>query len=214
MNSALQNKIDSSISNFQTFGGNIFYKKNKLNISGTYYYQMGQNPQKSSSAIATNSWMAAAKADYHFNKTFGIGIGSDYLSGKDMNSTSSSINYFNTLYATNHKFYGAMDYLYVSSPHHNVGLRDSYLNATINTSQKLGWQIAYHHFESAARVIDYSGSEVSSSLGNEVDLSFGYTVMKDVKLTGGYSQIFTDPAMKYVKNILPDQSMKSLQNWV
>ena len=214
MNLAFQNKVDSSISNLQTFGGNLFYKRNKLNISGTYYYQMGNNPQKASSTITTDAWMAAVKADYHFNKIFGLGIGSDYLSGKDMNSTSSTISYFNTLYATNHKFYGTMDYFYVSSPHHNVGLWDSYLNATINTSQKLGWQIAYHHFESAAHVIDYSGSEASSSLGNEVDLSFGYTVMKDVKLSGGYSQMFADPSMKYVKNILPNQSMKSLQNWM
>ncbi len=214
MNLAFQNKVDSSISNLQTFGGNIFYKKKKLNISGTYYFQMGNNPQKTSSTITTDAWMAAAKADYHFNKIFGLGIGSDYLSGKDMNSTSSTISYFNTLYATNHKFYGTMDYFYVSSPHHNVGLWDSYLNANINTSEKLGWQIAYHHFESAARVIDYSGSGASSSLGNEVDLSFAYSVMKDVKLTGGYSQMFTDPSMKYVKNILPHQSMKSLHNWV
>jgi hypothetical protein len=214
MNLAFQNKIDSSISNLQTFGGNIFYKKNKLSISGTYYYQMGNNPQKTSSTITTKAWMAAAKADYHFNKIFGLGIGSDYLSGKDMNSTSPDISYFNTLYATNHKFYGSMDYFYVSSPHSNVGLWDSYLNANINTSEKLGLQIAYHHFESAAHVMDYSGSQAGSSLGNEVDLAFGYAVMKDVKITGGYSQMFTDQSMKYVKNILENQSMKSLQNWV
>ena len=88
------------------------------------------------------------------------------------------------------------------------------LNANINTSEKLGWQIAYHHFESAAHVIDYSGSQAGSSLGNEVDLAFGYAVMKDVKITGGYSQMFADASMKYVKNILENQSMKSLQNWV
>lgn len=38
--------------------------------------------------------------------------------------------------------------------------------------------------------------------------------MKDVKLSGDIPQMFTNSSMKYVKNILPNQSMKSLQNWV
>ena len=214
LNLAFQNKFDSSIANLQTFGGNIFYKKNKLNITGTYYYQMGKNPQKNSSTISTDAWMAAVKADYQLNKIFSLGIGSDYLSGKDMNSTSSTITYFNPLYGTHHKFYGFMDYFYAGSPNRNVGLWDSYLDANINASEKMALQIAYHHFESAGGVINYSGGQASSALGNEVDLTFGYKVMKDVKLSGGYSQMFADASMKYVKNISPNQSMKSLQNWV
>lgn len=214
MNLAIQNRIDSSVSNLQTLGGNIYYKKDKLNVSGTYYYQTGRNPVKNASSIKTNAWMAAAKADYSFNNKFSLGIGSDYLSGRDMNATSSDISYFNPLYGTGHKFYGAMDYFYVSSAHDNVGLWDSYLNLNLNTSEKLNWQLALHHFESTARVVNYSGGNASSALGNEADFTFGYKVMNDVKLTGGYSQMFADPSMKYVKNILPNQSMKSLQNWV
>ncbi|HET7119075.1 MAG TPA: alginate export family protein [Hanamia sp.] len=214
MNLGIQNRIDSSVSNLQTLGGNIYYKKNKWNISGTYYYQTGRNPLKNSSSIKTSAWMASAKADYSFNKWFNLGIGSDYLSGRDMNSTSSNISYFNPLYGTGHKFYGAMDYFYVSSAHDNVGLWDSYVNVNLNAAEKLSWQIALHHFESAARIINYSGAETASALGNEADVAFNYKVMNDVKLSGGYSQMFTDPSMKYVKNILPNQSMKSLQNWV
>lgn len=158
--------------------------------------------------------MAAVKAEYGFNKNISLGIGSDYLSGGDMNRTSSNIAYFNPLYGTHHKFYGAMDYFYVSSTHNNVGLWDTYLNLNINAAEKLSWQIALHHLESAARVFNYSGLKAASALGNEMDISFGYKVMKDVKLVGGYSQMFTDPSMKYVKSILPNQSMKSIQNWV
>jgi len=214
MNLDMQSKIDSSVSHLQTLGGNIFYKNKKLNITGTYYYQMGNDPLKNSSSIKTNAWMVAAKADYNIDEKFKIGIGSDYLSGKDMNSTSSTINYFNPLYGTHHKFYGFMDYFYVSSPHDNVGLWDSYLNMGLNTSKKLSWQLAVHHFESAGKVINYSGNKASSALGNEADLTFGYQVMKDVKLTGGYSQMFTGTSIKYVKNILPGQSMKPVQNWI
>ena len=214
INLDIQNRIDSSVSHLQTLGGNIFYKNKKLNITGTYYYQMGNNPLKNSSSIKTNAWMAAAKLDYNIDKKFRIGIGSDYLSGNNMNSTSSTINYFNPLYGTHHKFYGFMDYFYVSSSHDNVGLWDSYINMGLKTSEKLSWQLAVHHFESAGRVVDYSGKKAASALENEADLTFAYTIMRDVKLTGGYSQMFTESSIKYVKNILPGQSMKPLQNWL
>ncbi len=214
MNLAFENRIDSSLSHLQTFGGNVFYKKDKVNAMGTYYYQMGNNPQKNSSSIKTNAWMASAKVDYNFSKKFSAGIGSDFLSGKDMNASSRNISYFNPLYGTHHKFYGTMDYFYVSSGHDNVGIWDSYVNLNLNSSEKLNWQLAFHHFESAATVIDYSGKQANSSLGNEADLSFKYTVMKDVNLIGGYSQMFTGNSMKYVKNIAPNQSMKPVQNWV
>lgn len=214
MNLDTQSKTDSSISTLQTLGGNIYYKKDKWNVGGTYYYQTGRNPVKNALSIKTNAWMAAVKADYSINKKFGLGIGSDYLSGRNMNSTSSNISYFNPLYGTGHKFYGSMDYFYVSSANDNVRLWASYVNLNLNAAERLGWQVALHHFESTARVINYSGGKASSALGNEADLSFGYKVMSDVMLTGGYSQMFTDPSMKYIKNVLPTQSMKSLQNWI
>ena len=214
MNLAFQNRIDSSLSHLQTFGGNLFYKKEKVNFTGTYYYQTGNNAQKNASSMKTNAWMVSGKVDYNFTKKFSAGIGSDFLSGKDMNSTSRNISFFNPLYGTHHKFYGTMDYFYVSSGHHNVGLWDSYLNVNVNSPDKLNWQLAFHHFESAATVIDYSGKKAGSYLGNEVDLSFKYAAMKDVNLLGGYSQMFTNTSMKYVKNILPGQTMKPVQNWV
>jgi hypothetical protein len=214
MNLGFENRSDSSLSHLQTFGGNVFYRKEKLNVMATYYYQMGNNPQKNASSIKTNASMASAKMDYNFTKKFGAGIGSDFLTGKDMNSTSQNISYFNPLYGTHHKFYGAMDYFYVSSGHDNVGLWDSYVNLNLNSSDKLIWQIAFHHFQSAATVIDYSGKKTNSSLGNEADISFKYSVMKDVNVLGGYSQMFVENSMKYVKNILSNQSVKPLQNWV
>ena len=214
LNIDIQSRSDSLLSHLQTAGANIFYKKNKLNLAGTYYYQAGKNSVKNSSSIKTNAWMAAVKADYHFNDVFGIGAGSDYLSGRDMNAASSRITYFNPLYGTHHKFYGFMDYFYAASGHNNTGLWDSYLNLNLNSSKKMSWQAALHHFESTAKVVSYTGSVAGSSLGNELDLTFKCTVMDDVKLSGGYSQMFVSPSMKYVKGILPLQHIKPLQNWV
>ena len=98
--------------------------------------------------------MAALKANYQINKKINIDAGSDYLSGKNMNSSSANISYFNPLYGTHHKFYGYMEYFYVSNPHKNVGLSDSYININWVPSAKFNSQIAFHHFEAAAKVID------------------------------------------------------------
>ena len=214
MNLDMQNRLDSSIAHLQTLGTNIFYKKNKLDLKGTFYYQLGNTPQKSNPEIKTRAWMAAAKIDYHFSSKISAGAGSDYLTGRDMNSTSSTITYFNPLYGTHHKFYGYMDYFYGAVGHNNTGLWDSYLDLDIKTSEKLNLQIALHHFETAATVADYADQKASSALGDEADITFNYKIMNDVKLSGGYSQIFTNPSMKYVKNISPGQEMKSIQNWV
>lgn len=214
LNLDTQNKIDSSISHLQTVGGNLYYKTEKLNLMATYYYQTGNNPVKNFVAIKTNAWLASAKADYNFDKKFVVGIGSDYLSGNNMNTSSSTISYFNPLYGTHHKFYGFMDYFYGSSSHKNVGLWDSYLNFNFNPSNNFNGQIALHHFESAGKVLDFSGNKAGSSLGNEADLTFNYLVMKEVKLSGGYSQMFTNTSMKYVKNISAAQTMKPVQNWI
>lgn len=214
MNLDFQDRIDSSISHLQTIGGNIFYKKEKLKVTGAYYFQAGNKPVKDLQAVKTNAWMSAIKIDYIFDKKFNTVAGSDYLRGRDMNSTSTNISYFNPLYGTHHKFYGFMDYFYVSSAHKNVGLWDSYLNFNFNPTERFAGQIALHHFESAAKIIDYNTAKAKNTLGNEVDLSFTYNVMNEVKLTGGYSQMFTHPSMKYVKNISSNQSMKPVQNWV
>ena len=214
MNLDFQDRTDSSVSHLQTVGGNIFFQKDKVKVAGTYYFQAGNKPFKNSPDIKTNAWMSALKLDYMFNKQFNVVVGSDYLSGNNMNSASATVSYFNPLYGTGHKFYGSMDYFYVSSAHKNVGLWDCYLNLNFNPTEKFTAQVALHHFESANKIIDYTGANANKSLGNEADLSFGYNIMSDVKLTGGYSQMFTDESMKYVKNIDPGQTMKPVQNWV
>lgn len=214
LNLNMQNRMDSSIANLQTIGSNLYFKKDKFNLNGSFYYQAGNNPVKNALAIKTSAWMAAFNAEYNFNKSFGLAAGSDYLSGKDMNDFSSKITYFNPLYGTHHKFYGFMDYFYVASPHNNVGLWDSYLHLKWKHAEKLNGQLAFHHFESAAKVVNYSGGKASSALGNEVDISIAYQVMDNVKLMGGYGQMFTNPSMKYVKSIAPNQTMKSFQNWI
>lgn len=107
-----------------------------------------------------------------------------------------------------------MDYFYVSSPHKNVGLWDSYINTSYKSSANTTYQLALHHFEAAGKIIDYKKKKAEATLGHEIDLSFQHQIFNDVKLTGGYSQIFNTNSMKYVKGIVENQKMKPTQNWI
>lgn len=213
LNLRIQNKIDSTIANLFTGGGNLFINKNKWNVQGTYYFQLGNKPILNLSDIKTKAWMAAIKAGYQLDKKWTSIIGSDYLSGRDMDATSTTITSFDPLYSTGHKFYGSMDYFYVSSPHQNVGLWDSYVGINYKATEKLESQFTWHHFEAAGKVVNFANQPVGKQLGNEVDFSFNYSIMNDVKLSGGYSQMFANSSMKNVKNITNNQTMKSVQNW-
>ena len=157
--------------------------------------------------------MASVYGTYSINKKFSLGLGSDYLSGIDMGSTNSRMTAFNPLYGTHHKFYGHMDYFYVASPHKNTGLWDSYFTASCLPGKKTGIQLAFHHFTSPVKILNYQNTKASSNLGNEIDLSFNYQVYKDVKITGGYAHMLPATSMKYIKNISDKQQLKSVQNW-
>lgn len=212
MNLGFQNSFDSSMAYLQTLGGNVFYKNGKLGFTGSYYLQLQENPKEFEPANS-HAWMAAAKIDYSFDKNITATVGSDFLTGHEDPSISKTT-FFNPLYGTHHKFYGFMDYFYLSSPHNNKGLWDSYVNLNFASGKDLNMQLALHHFETAVDVSNYEGEKASRNLGNEADFTLNYKVMKEVKISGGYSQMFATESMKYVKNILPGQKMKDFQNWV
>lgn len=214
MNLDKQNRTDSLLSHQQTFGLNTNLKKEKFSLGASLYYQDGRAPGKTKAVQKTSAWMGSLNGNYSLSKKVSAGLGSDYLSGKDMDDNSSTVNNFNPLFGTHHKFYGHMDYFYVSSPHKNVGLWDSYINALYKSSANTTYQLALHHFEAAGRVINHRKQKAGSILGHEIDFSFQHQLVRDVKLSGGYSQIFNTSSMKYVKSIPENLKMKPTQNWL
>jgi len=213
LNLNMQSRTDSLISNLQTVGGNIYYKKAKLKIQGTAYAQMGNKDVKGKPSIKTNAWMAAIKVDYKLNDKIDLGIGSDYLSGKEKDSTNSDITYFNPLYGTHHKFYGTMDYFYVPGINTN-GLWDNYISVGYKPDTKTGIVLALHNFRSGAKMLDYSYKEISSELGNEIDITISRNLMDGVKVIGGYSQMLQSESMRFAKNIAVNKGIEGTQNWL
>ncbi|MFQ6677112.1 MAG: alginate export family protein [Fidelibacterota bacterium] len=107
-----------------------------------------------------------------------VSAGLDFVSGDD--STTSDIDEsFNTLYATNHKYYGFMDY-FLNLPVHTSGLGLQDIHVKVS-----GVKIAGHVVNAAYHI--FNADQSSDSFGNELDVTVVHKLAKNVKLVGGYS---------------------------
>lgn len=103
--------------------------------------------------------------------TFPIGrrpalrVGMDFLSGMDANDTDYKV--FDTLFATNHKFYGFMDY-FVNIPKNTngQGLRDLMVKGTLPLANRLKALAHFHNFRAPKGAV--------KDFGNELDLVLRY----------------------------------------
>jgi hypothetical protein len=121
---------------------------------GAAAYQFG--PDRSAyfgsgkAGVAIDRWAVAAQLDY--------------LSGDD-DPLQGDTKAFNTLYATNHKFYGYMDYfLFIPQQLDGAGLVDAILRASWNTSSSMTFRLDLHRFNTAQKRND------ERALGTELDL--------------------------------------------
>src|SRR5690554_302238 len=177
----------------QTFGTHATYGENKLKADASVYFQTGKIAD-----TKVNAYNLALNAHYTINQDFSIGLGGEYLSGTDMNTTSNKLESFNPWYGTNHKFNGWMDYFYVGNHINSVGLMD--FNATLAYKKdKFSVQLVPHFFSSAATIVDGLGNEMSNTLGTEIDLMLGYNLSKDIQFQVGYSQMFATESMEIIR---------------
>ncbi len=159
------------------------------NVSGfaTFYYQFGQL----SSGTEVSAFLAAVNANYKVKKTK-IGVGFDYLSGNDaLNASQTKMRTFNTLYATNHKFYGFMDY-FLNIPVHTAGggLMDVYAKVSAKVGDKASLMFAGHYFMLAGQISDdgtVTGDAIDRGLGAEIDAVFNYNIHKWVNFKLGWN---------------------------
>lgn len=135
-----------------------------------------------------SSLMFAINASYNFEGTISprISGGVDYLSGDD-NPGDDEYGSFNTLYATNHKFYGYMDY-FTNLPAHTMGLglMDAHGSISVEIIRRLSLELKYHFFSSTE---DYSlvNGSTSKNFGSEFDLTAKYQYSENLGLQLGAS---------------------------
>ena len=200
-------KTDNKTYNMQTIGANYFGNGNLWNVRLSAYYQFGET----NVGRKTSATLLSAVVDYKINKPSKIGLGIDYLSGDNTNKpTQEATNIFNPLYGTHHKFYGIMDYFYAGNPHGNVGLLDTYVRYSSVINPKLSISAVGHFFNSGAKIYQ-NNQKKSNYLGSELDLSFNYNIMKNISLTGGYSNFFNTESLRYLKKT---PNARGNQDWV
>jgi hypothetical protein len=188
----------------QTFGTYGSFRENKLKADASVYFQTGKIASRDLSAF---NW--AANLYYAISPEFNAGIGAEYLSGTDMNTTSDKLKSFNPLFGTNHKFNGWMDYFYVGNHINSVGLVD--LNLPLKYQKGKGTlQLVPHLFSAEAVVVDNVGEEKDSYLGTEIDISFAYKVVDNIDFHVGYSHMFATETME----ILKGENKDNTTNWV
>ena len=135
-----------------------------------------------------NALMAALNVGYKFggmqNPTVILGV--DYLSGDD-NSADNDYKVFNTLYATNHKYYGYMDYfINLPASTYNSGLTDIHAKFAFQPFEKINAGLNFHIFQSSVEYALQNG-ETSTSFGSEADLTISYKSSENLSVTGGFS---------------------------
>ncbi len=136
------------------------------------------------------AWMAAARLAWGNESAGRIEAGADLLSGDD-DLTDTTAKVFDTLFATNHKWYGWMDY-FVNIPVHTrgLGLTDILVAYTVPTFGSVTPKLVGHWFLTAQ-----DSAAGNRDLGAEVDAQVVVAIAEGVKLVGGYSLFLAGDAM-------------------
>lgn len=136
--------------------------------------------------------MIGARVGYRFPDALGlrIGAGVDRLSGNDPEKTD-TYGVFNTLYGTNHKFYGFMDY-FTNIPTHtgNLGLMDIIGQVSIVPVKDVVFAVDVHLFSTVTdpvKALPTRDPAWSSSIGTEIDVTAKWKLAEVVGMTAGFS---------------------------
>lgn len=158
------------------------------------YFQGG----KTESNLTQNAFMVNAFVEKKMKRN-SIGLGADYLSGNKDNTSATASNSFSTLYATNHKFYGYMDYfLNIPTDTKQRGLMDLYARIGYTPSNTVNLTVDIHHF-SLANENNLGVNKIKKTLGTEADVLIDYKPSTIIQLQFGYSLLFATKNMEYIK---------------
>ncbi|MDT8341514.1 MAG: alginate export family protein [Longimicrobiales bacterium] len=146
-----------------------------------------------------SAWLLAAQVgrDFHQGRA-GVTLWLDYLSGNDPGSD--EVGVFETLFATNHKFYGFAD-LFTDIPLHTAG------RGLVDMAVKGRWQVHpdwrlnldLHRFTVAE-----DDGLADDHLGTEVDLTLTRSLFYGLRVSGGASYVFEGDALLPVRGIGED----------
>lgn len=195
----------------QLIGGYVAYHPGKLKAEASYYRQMGHDENN----VKIDTWMASIKAQLQINNQVGVLAGYDYLSGDKYfavpaKNTFGLVNHdvirgFNPIYGSHHKFYGMMDFFYVSTYINGFtpGLQNLYAGATYSPAKELNLKATYHYMAIATDL-----KPIDKTLGHDIDIEGSYQIMKDVRLSLGFSYMVGTESMEKLKRADDDNRLR------
>ena len=195
----------------QLIGGYLKFHPNRWLAEVSYYHQMGKNEF----AQKIDAWMMSAKVKFQ-PANYGFTVGYDYLSGDDHFAvpTGGSIGMslhkvikgFSTVYGSHHKFYGAMDFFYVSTYFNGFtpGLQNAYFKANYSPIKGLNINASYHYLATATKL-----EKLDRSLGNEFELQASYAITRDIAISLGGSFMKGTETMEKLKR----STNKNILRW-
>ena len=180
-------------------------------IEGSYYHQFGYDENRAK----INAFMAAVKAKIQPSHIYRFELGYDYLSGDDYVAVlipgglglprHEVLKGFNPVYGSHHNFYGAMDFFYVSTFRDTFapGLQNAYLEASVNPVKGLDISASYHYMAVATN-LTFQGQPLNKTLGHMAEIEASYQIIKDVKLSAGFSYMGGTETMQRLKRVSTD----------
>lgn len=191
----------------QLIGAYARFTPKHWEAEASYYRQMGQDE----GGITIKAWMMAFKGDYHPTTRYGFTAGYDYLSGDPYFAVPPHggvgmtrhdvIKGFNPIYGSHHKFYGAMDFFYVTTYVNGFspGLQNAYFGAYIRPVDRLQLGLKGHYLAMATKLPD-----VDRTLGYEFEFDLSLQIIRDVKFTAGYTYMKGSKTMAFLKRTSGD----------
>jgi Alginate export len=167
-----------------------------FSYTGEFYYQLGRtgpDGQRKDIGALFGAVGLTYKAPLPGKPSLSVWF--EYVGGDD-DATDDELKSFDTLYATNHKFYGFMDY-FLAVPVHAGGYGLIDIGGRLKVAPFEGFFafLDFHHFEYAAErgtscLAGGACYSKSTTLGNEVDLLVNYKINKYVSVQGVLAAFF------------------------
>jgi hypothetical protein len=141
--------------------------------------------------VDVSAYMLGARAGGRLHPSATLTLWYDYLSG-NKDPLDDDLGVFNTLFATNHLYYGLADY-FTDIPAHTggLGLQDAAVKLALTPFTRTGLNADFHVFRTAQ-----SGSLSTRELANELDLTLTHRLSPALTVTSGYSFVQVMDGMK------------------
>ncbi len=140
--------------------------------------------------------MFGARAGGNLSESITATLWYDHLSGDD-DLDDEEIGVFNTLFATNHAYYGFADY-FTDIPSHTggLGLQDAAVKFDFTLDPSTSLKVDLHNFRTAEQ-----GDLSTRSLAQEVDLTLTHRLSTALTVTGGYSFVQASDGIKELERL-------------